>query len=68
MVEKLVSSPPSHRWLTKNMPLRCASSAMASCACRFVPTNRMVRPSEARFAANCSASRNSFAVFDRSMM
>ena len=63
MVVKLVSSPPSQRWLTKYIPQRCASSAIASWAWRLVPTNRIVRPSAARFVANCSASRNSFAVF-----
>ena len=48
--------------------LRCASSAIASCACRLVPTKSTVRPSAARFATNCSASRNNLAVFERSMM
>ena len=42
MVRKLVRMPPSQRRLTKYMPERLASSAMASCACFFVPTNRTV--------------------------
>ena len=44
MVTKFVSRPPSQRSLTKGMPQRCASSAMASWAWRFVPTNRMFLP------------------------
>ena len=44
MVEKLVSRPPSHRWLTKNIAQRPASSATVSCACFFVPTNSTLSP------------------------
>lgn len=36
--------PPSQRWFTKGMPTRVACSAMASCACFFVPTNMTVPP------------------------
>jgi hypothetical protein len=68
MVAKFVRSPPSHRWLMKYIPQRCASSEITSCACRFVPTKRMVLPSAARFVTNSSASRNSFTVLLRSMM
>ena len=44
IVWKLVSMPPSQRWLTYGMPTRVACSAIGSCACRLVPTNRMVPP------------------------
>lgn len=43
-VEKLVSMPPSQRWLTYGMPTRAACSAMASWACFFVPMNMIVPP------------------------
>ena len=43
-VWKLVSMPPSQRWFTYGMPTRVACSAMASCACFLVPTNRIVPP------------------------
>ena len=43
-VWKLVSIPPSQRWLTNGMLTRPASSAMASCACFLVPTNMIVPP------------------------
>ena len=43
-VLKLVSMPPSQRWLTYGMPTRAAWSATGSCACFLVPTNRMVPP------------------------
>ena len=43
-VWKLVSMPPSQRWFTYGMLTRPASSAMASCACFLVPTNRIVPP------------------------
>ncbi len=44
IVLKLVSMPPSQRWLTYGMPTRVACSAMGSCACFLVPTNRMEPP------------------------
>ncbi|MNX77080.1 hypothetical protein D3C86_1086040 [compost metagenome] len=44
MVSKLVSMPPSQRWLTKNMLQRSASSRMVSCACFLVPTKQMFLP------------------------
>jgi hypothetical protein len=44
IVRQLVSRPPSQRWLTYGMPTRFASFATASCACFFVPTNRIVPP------------------------
>src|ERR1700749_3160058 len=43
-VEKLVSMPPSHRWLTYGIPTRVASAAMDSWACFLVPTNNTVPP------------------------
>src|SRR4029079_18994082 len=39
IVRKLVSVPPSQRSLTYGIPQRSASRAIASPACRFVPTN-----------------------------
>ena len=59
----LVSSPPSQRWFTKYMPQRLASSAMASCACRLVPTNSTVLPWAAISPRNRMASLKSFRVF-----
>ena len=47
IVLKLVSIPPSQRWLTYGVPARRASSSTASCACFFVPTKRTVFPSAA---------------------
>ena len=41
IVVKLVSMPPSHRLLTKNIPHLCASRSTACWACFFVPTKRM---------------------------
>ena len=41
-VAKLVSEPPSQRWVMYGMPQRVASSFTASRAERLVPTNRMV--------------------------
>ncbi len=46
-VLKLVNIPPSQRRFTYGMPHRVASRSIASCAARFVPTNK-TRP---RFAA-----------------
>ena len=43
-VLKLVSMPPSQRWLTYGMPTRAAWSATGSCACFLVPTKRIVPP------------------------
>ena len=43
-VEKLVSIPPSQRWLTYGIPTRVACSATDSCACFLVPTNRTEPP------------------------
>ena len=43
-VEKLVSIPPSQRWLTYGIPTRPACSAMTSWACFLVPTYRIVPP------------------------
>jgi small subunit ribosomal protein S2 len=43
-VWKLVSMPPSQRWLTYGMETRVACSAIASCAWRLVPMNSTVPP------------------------
>ena len=43
-VWKLVSMPPSQRWLTKGIPTRFACSAIASWACFLVPTNITLPP------------------------
>ena len=43
-VLKLVSMPPSQRWVTKNWPARRAFSATISAACRLVPTKRIFWP------------------------
>ena len=43
-VWKLVSRPPSQRWLTYGWPTRVACSAMEPWACFLVPTKRMVPP------------------------
>ena len=43
-VWKLVSMPPSQRWLTYGMETRPACSAMASWACFLVPMNMIVPP------------------------
>ena len=43
-VWKLVSMPPSQRWLTNGIPTRVACSEMASWACFLVPTNRIWPP------------------------
>src|SRR5229473_1401501 len=50
------------------MVQRCASSAMASCAWRLVPTNSIVLPWLASSLTNLPASRNILRVFCRSMM
>jgi hypothetical protein len=68
IVTKFVRVPPSHRLFTKNIPQRLASSKMASCAWRFVPTNRMFFPCAAASVTNVAASRKHFSVFWRSMM
>ena len=44
MVWKLVSMPPSQRWLTKGMPTRRACSSTDSWACFLVPTKRIWPP------------------------
>ncbi len=49
MVLKLVSMPPSQRWLTNGIPQRSAWAFTASRAERLVPTNSTVPPSATRF-------------------
>src|SRR5215213_1800341 len=68
IVWKLVSSPPSQRWLTYGISARLAHSSTASCACFLVPTKRTVPPPAATSAANCRASSSSACVWSRSMM
>ena len=67
-VAMLVSKPPSQRWLTKYIWQRTASSAMASCAWRLVPTKSTFLPCAAISWTNRAASLNIFKVFCRSMM
>src|SRR5512132_1565184 len=43
-VWKFVSIPPSQRVVTNGIPTRAACSEMTSCACFFVPTNRITPP------------------------
>ena len=44
IVLKLVSMPPSQRWLTYGIPTRVAWSAIGSWACFLVPTKRTEPP------------------------
>ena len=68
IVRQFVSRPPSQRWLTYGMPTRFACSSTASCACFFVPTNRIVPFRSARLRAKLYASSSSDWVCWRSMM
>src|SRR5438445_3481683 len=68
IVTKFVRNPPSHRWLTKCIPARLASSEIDSCACFFVPTKRICPPSAARSRMNVYASSTRVSVCWRSMM
>ena len=61
-VLKLVSVPPSQRWVTKYWPERVASSTMTSWACFLVPTNRTVPPLAVASTTALSAPRNSLTV------
>ena len=47
-VAKLVSMPPSQRWLTYGIPQASAYSATGPWVCFFVPTKRMVPPPATR--------------------
>ena len=67
-VLKLVSVPPSQRLVTKYIPLREASSRMASWACFFVPTKSTVPPLATASDTKRKALRASPTVFCRSMM
>ncbi len=67
-VEKLVSMPPSQRWLTYGMPTRVASAATDSCACFLVPTNRTVPPWATVSLTNSYALSMKVSVCCRSMM
>ena len=68
MVLKLVSMPPSQRWLTHGMPQRAASRAIASRAERLVPTNSTLPPSATVCLMKSAASRYIGSVFSRLMM
>ena len=67
-VLKLVSVPPSQRWVTWYCPERAASSRMTSCACFLVPTNSTDSPREQMSMTAWNAPRKSFTVCCRSMM
>ena len=67
-VMKLVRRPPSQRSVTKGMPQRFASSAIASWAWRFVPMNMTFLPCDASSCTNWRASCSRRWVFCRSMM
>ncbi len=67
-VAKLVSVPPSQRWVMNGMPQRSASSFTASRALRLVPRNRMVPRFCATPEMKFIASLNSGTVFSRLMM
>jgi hypothetical protein len=68
MVWKLVSVPPSQRFVTNGMPQRPASASMDSCACFFVPTKTIVSPRDATPRAKSIACCKSGTVCWRSMM
>ena len=51
IVRQLVSRPPSQRCATNGCPTRVASRTIASCACFFVPTNRIEPPRSEMFRA-----------------
>ena len=59
IVWKLVSSPPSQRWLTYGMPAAEATSRTMSRACFLVPTNSTTPPRWARVPANSRACSSS---------
>ncbi len=65
IVLKLVSMPPSQRWSTKGILQRCASSLIAFCAARFVPTNIILPPLAAIEPAKFNTSLNMGSVFSR---
>ena len=68
IVWKLVSRPPSQRWLTYGMPDASAASAIVSRACFLVPTNSTVPPRAAIDEAKSCALASRTSVFCRSMM
>src|SRR5215470_17656086 len=68
MVLKLVSMPPSQRWLTKGISQRRASFSTASRAERLVPTNSTLPPSATMPRTNPAASAYMGCVFSRLMM
>ena len=65
---KLVSVPPSQRWVMNGMPQRSASSLIASRALRLVPMNRIMPRFCAMPEMKFIASLNSGTVFSRLMM
>ena len=68
IVWKLVSRPPSQRWLTYGMPLASAQFLTESRACFFVPTKSTVPPLPATSTAKSRAWLSSCSVCSRSMM
>ena len=68
MVTKLVSMPPSQRWLTYGWPDRVASSAIGSWACFLVPTKRIESPWATVSRAKARAVSRRRTVCARSMM
>ncbi len=68
MVLKLVSMPPSQRWLTNGCTARSASFWIDSRAERLVPTNSTVPPSAMTPLMKVAASVYIGCVFSRLMM
>ena len=68
IVRQFVRSPPSQRCATYGCPTRVASRSMASCACFFVPTKRIVPPRSATLRAKSYASSSSACVCCRSLI
>ena len=68
MVTKLVSMPPSQRWLTYGIPARVASSAIGSWACFLVPTKRTSSPRATVSRTTSRATSRRWTVWARSMM
>src|SRR5262247_1087468 len=68
MVLKLVSMPPSQRWLTKGISQRRASFSTASRAERLVPTNSTLPPSATTPFTKFAASEYIGCVFSRLMI
>ena len=68
MVWKLVSMPPSHRWLMYGMPHFSAYCWIGSCACFFVPMKRIEPPPATVSRTKVYAVSMRASVCSRSMM